>query len=121
MDVVMTVANVAAAAVAALVLMRFTSLPHWACFVIGMPSGIAVFWLILLKLSKSRSPGWHVRGHGDLFGEAIRSRPEFARIGIASYPDGSIGVGGRVASPADLESLRQLVENTRHGPLFSFF
>ena len=112
MDVVMTVANVTVMAVGASILMRFTSLPHWACLVIGAPGGIAVFWLILFKLAKSRSPR-HARSYADLLGQAVRSRPEFARVAIANYANGTIGVGGRVASPADLESLRQLVENTR--------
>jgi hypothetical protein len=57
MDALMTVANVGVMAITPLALMRFTSLPHWACFVIGVPGGIIVFWLVLftvLRLLKLR-------------------------------------------------------------------
>jgi hypothetical protein len=108
-DYVMTIANVAVMAVAAGLLMRFTSMPHGACFVIGMPAGLAVFWLVLLSIRSSR----HIPDHAKVVGRAIRSRPEFSRIAVVGYPDGKIVVAGPVASPSDLEDLRQLVEGTR--------
>src|SRR5262245_40231688 len=57
MDALMTVANIGVMAITPLVLMRFTNLPHWACFVIGVPGGIIAFWLVLfttLRILKRR-------------------------------------------------------------------
>jgi hypothetical protein len=50
MDALMTVANIGVMAIAPLGLMRFTSLPRWACFVIGVPGGIVAFWLGLFTV-----------------------------------------------------------------------
>jgi hypothetical protein len=55
MDTVMTIANVAVMTVTPLLLMRFTALPFWACFLIGVPGGIAVFWLLLFSVLRFRS------------------------------------------------------------------
>jgi hypothetical protein len=47
MDKLMTVASVAVMGGTPLLLIRLTSLPQWACFLIGVPGGLAVFWLVL--------------------------------------------------------------------------
>jgi uncharacterized membrane protein AbrB (regulator of aidB expression) len=49
-DWVMTIATVAAMVITSLLLVRFTSLPHWACFLIGVPGGVVVFWSLLLTV-----------------------------------------------------------------------
>lgn len=66
MDKVITIANVAVMATTPLVLMRFTSLPHLACFLIGAPGGLLTFWLLLfftLRVFRRRS-GNAARGLG---------------------------------------------------------
>jgi hypothetical protein len=47
MDRVITIANVGVMTLTPLLLMHFTSMPRWACFLVGVPAGLAVFWLLL--------------------------------------------------------------------------
>src|SRR5271167_4971783 len=55
------------------------------------------------------------RGHLPAVTHAISSRPEFAHVtaGVGTGAGGSILVAGRVASPSDLESLRQCIASTQ--------
>jgi hypothetical protein len=120
-DWVMTVANVMVVTVTPLLLAGFTSLPIWVCFVIGVPGGFGVFWLLMFLLwrRRSRPPA---RDYALTLSGTIHSRPEFARISMATFlEDGSIKIGGRVSSRSDLESLRQLVASTRPPVTVSFF
>lgn len=46
----MTVASVFVMTVSPLLLVAFTALPFWLCFLIGVPGGLILFWSILFTL-----------------------------------------------------------------------
>lgn len=52
MSLVMTVIQILGFAFTALALKRFTPMPFWACFVLGIPSFLFLFWGSLLLLRK---------------------------------------------------------------------